>query len=92
MAPGRAISGRAIANAEAMAVPFKKCLRDAFERESKVGLCMTGKRFIWQQHGLSRHFDVCEQENLSHQAGGNSQKKREVLTEHLPEVITGNET
>lgn len=29
-----------------MAVPFKKFLRDAFEWEFKVGLCMSAKRFI----------------------------------------------
>jgi len=42
-APAKAWGGRASANAEAMAVPFKKCLRDAFERKSKVGLCITAR-------------------------------------------------
>jgi hypothetical protein len=53
-----ASAGRASAKAEAIAAPFKKYLRDAFERESKVGLFMTGKRFIEVSHYLSRQVNI----------------------------------
>jgi len=60
MAARMELSGRASANAEAKTVLFKKCRRDAFERESKVGLFMAGKRFIWPEHSLSRQIEAHE--------------------------------
>jgi hypothetical protein len=61
IAPGTALgvasakvsTGRASANAEAIAVPFKKCLRDAFERGSKVVFFMSARRFIRSHRPLS---------------------------------------
>jgi hypothetical protein len=84
-------TGRASARADVITVPFKKCRREAFEPESNVGLRMSAKRFIWPEYSLSRQFGF---HVLGFRVGGNqsretqcfSQKKREVLTEHLPEV------
>ena len=88
MGPCTALTGRASAKAEAMAVPLRNCRRDAFERESKVGLAMSGKRFIWVQRSLSSHIELILPITRAKYELLAPQKKREALRERLPELST----